>query len=299
MTSTPSPTISTLTSTPNSTITSSTKIDTFLTSSNYKTSTLLDSNTSPTSSSTQTPLTNTTIQSEMNKTLQSDEEIEPHLNEMNETLDKSDIDSWNLLKLSAKLKFLLKRREMKENNSLMTAMTVMDKMQKKSRTLSPKQMRDFNDNMVETCSDVLDHHQAWQKLKDPSSKVQLSSKILEYIQTTGFDLGCLKNLNKSNKIIKSNIAIEAFYFDSNTSMDININNSESRVVLPVGMPEPDPDSGCDRGTAVGSVVSKLTRYLTNKLPAHQQINSNIVAFSIQNTLNSTQIPNNIEPVKIM
>ena len=222
------------------------------------------------------------------------------LNDLNQKVDgmQDSTRSIKLVENSVILRNILSKHTMKTNNSLINTVMIMGKIDKFSRSVNKELMANFTDNMAESCNEVLDHNEAWQNVDQNHMKIEMSSSILDFIRTTGFNLGCNRNITKNTKIIKSNVAIETYSLDSENTMHIKLNGSKSGIILPVGMPDIDPDTGCDRGTAVGAVVSKITNYLGANLEKHQEINTNIIVFSIKNSRNSTELTD-IPPVKIV
>ena len=71
---------------------------------------------------------------------------------------------------------------------------------------------------------------------------------------------------------------------------------DSSITIPAGIPAQKPDENCNPGTAVGAVFDKLSRYLKVNLSDEYEVNSDIVAFSIRNSFNSTPLP---EPVQVV
>ena len=159
----------------------------------------------------------------------------------------------------------------------------------------------FSDNMMESVSKVLDAQDAWQEIKNTSHKIGMSASILRYIQKTGFSMGCREQTDNRTglKIVKPNIIVKTFTMDYKNGVDFEVSGKDSSISVPAGMPEPKLEDKCRKGTAVGSMFDKLSRYLSDHLDKNHEINSNIVAFSIQDNDSSTQLPDNSSPIRIV
>ena len=129
----------------------------------------------------------------------------------------------------------------------------------------------------------------------------MSSNILHYIQRTGFTLGCRPDIRNGTtiKINKPNIVIKTFTMDYESQTKFTVNGKDSSVTIPAGIPERKLFGNCNKGTAVGSMFDKLSRYLSDHLEDNFEINSNIVAFSIDNSTESTELPEDLPPVTIV
>ena len=227
-------------------------------------------------------------------------DIDEELDKINGTIGNPDAPIAEILDASDKLKDILDH-PMEKNETLMNTIYIIKTMHAHSDRMSETQMDKFSDNMIDCVSKIIGAEKAWNKMEHPQERVKLSSNILEYIQSTGYTLGCLKDNSDNNgiEIIKPNIVVKTFTLNQE-QIDFKVKNIESYITIPARIPIPPPvDDKCKRGTAVGSMFDKLSTYLTNHLDDKHIINSNIVAFSVQNNKNSTQLPKGIPPVKVV
>ncbi|CAG2113557.1 unnamed protein product, partial [Medioppia subpectinata] len=234
----------------------------------------------------------------------SPDEVKKGLDELDERLKHLDLNVDQLLDCSEKLTDILKGGSLVTDAVLNQTLNIIDTLQQRvpKKTKDPKHLRTFTEHVVQSCSDVLESERAWDKIDHDQVKANFSSNILHFMQRSSFALGCREPSNTTNSsheaIHKDNIVVQTFTMDYSKETTFLVKHMASSIKLPAGIPEPPRDQECIPGTAVGAVIDKLSRYLSVNFADKHELNSDIVAFSVANNQNSTQLPANVSPVVV-
>ncbi|XP_054153265.1 adhesion G protein-coupled receptor E3-like [Oppia nitens] len=254
------------------------------------------------STSSETP--KSTVSTPSTTTIGPDTDVQKALDHLEKQLQKPDITTTDIIKCSDNLNKLLKNNSLETKQTLNQTLNIVDKMQQmfylKSKNIS--EYKSFTENLVDSCSKVLDCDKAWSGVDQIEMKANLSANILKYMQESSFRLGCRGETTNNDypiqEISKDNIVIHTFHMNYNNKTTFRVEKMQSSITIPEGIPEPEQERDCIRNTAVGTMFHKLAQYLKEGSNDKRNVNTNIVAFSIRNTHNSTRLPHNVSPVKI-
>jgi hypothetical protein len=141
--------------------------------------------------------------------------------------------------------------------------------------------RTYASNIIGTFSNIIDQKYAWINAT-AEEKTGIASKILLYVQYSSFTLVCSQNLtNKVEEIMNENIRINTFVTNSDEEIEFPINSKNSSILIPSGIMLNDTYIKCNN-TAIGAVIDKVQDYLLGGINECEQINSNILSFSLTN-----------------
>jgi hypothetical protein len=220
--------------------------------------------------------------------------------------DKPVLDTDEVLENSDELTKLLKDEDLTFFGELDATIKIIEKLQYSIDMNQSKELSNaikFTNNIVESCSILLDKTTAWNNTRS-DNKTKLASEILKYVQYSAFTLGCLKNNNtrsESRRIVEENIVMDTFTLDHENPIHFEVKEKDSSISIPAKIysKENDPLQNCTEGTAIGAVFDKLSTYLSAHLNnSDHKINSNIVAFSYTNKTTTVPLPDGLK-VKIV
>ncbi|CAG2172740.1 unnamed protein product, partial [Oppiella nova] len=140
---------------------------------------------------------------------------------------------------------------------------------------------DVSENFVKTFSQVIDQSFAWSNGSD-TERLETASQLLLYIQYTAFSSNCyLSPLNDTKEFDSKNV-FEMHYF--NKTDKILFEHNSSSILIPDGIVFSDADysQSCQKNTDFGALIQGLEKHLSKELMDKQEINTEIIAFSINN-----------------
>lgn len=141
--------------------------------------------------------------------------------------------------------------------------------------------RTFASNIISTFSNIIDQKYAWINATI-EEKAGIASKILLYIQYSSFTLVCRQNQSsKVEEIMNENIRINTFVTNFDEEIEFPINSKNSSILIPSGITLNETCIKCNN-TAIGAVIDKVQDYLLGGINQFEEINSNILSFSLTN-----------------
>ncbi|CAG2163004.1 unnamed protein product [Oppiella nova] len=155
---------------------------------------------------------------------------------------------------------------------------------------------DVSDNFVHTYSQVIDQSFAWSNGSD-TERLETASQLLLYIQYTAFSSNCyLSPLNDTRKFVSDNV-FEMHYFNKTDKILFEYNSSS--ILIPDGIVFSDADysQSCQKNSDFGALIQGLEKHLSKELMDKQEINTEIIAFSINNA-NGTHELNDGKNVRV-
>jgi hypothetical protein len=141
--------------------------------------------------------------------------------------------------------------------------------------------RTYASNIIDTFSHIIDQKYAWINATT-EEKADIASKILLYVQYSSFTLVCRQNqTNKVVDIMNENIRINTFVTNFDEEIEFPINSKNSSILIPSGIMFNETYIKCNN-TAIGAVIDKVQDYLLGGINQFEEINSNILSFSLTN-----------------
>ena len=151
--------------------------------------------------------------------------------------------------------------------------------------------RNLSINFVNLLSNLINQNNAWNSSTN-NEKTEMASQILLYIEITSFTLSCNQNITNELEVISTNnIIVKTFH--TNFSHEIIFEANGSSIIIPKDIYFEDKTNTCN-DSAVGALIVSLEKYLLNGIKDEQQINTEIIAFSITNDNKTIELNNGMK-----
>ncbi|CAG2103283.1 unnamed protein product, partial [Medioppia subpectinata] len=182
---------------------------------------------------------------------------------------------------------------LKSMDSLGKVMSVVinmqDFMQQTVSGIVPTVAVNVSDNFVHTFSQVIDQSRAWSD-GVATDRLTTASQMLRYIQYTAFSSNCyLSPLNDTKEFLSKNLIQKHYYNKTNDKILFEYNSSS--ILIPDGVVFKDANysKSCQSNTDFGALIQGLEKHLSTDLVDTQTINTEIIAFSINNANGTHQL----------
>jgi hypothetical protein len=143
---------------------------------------------------------------------------------------------------------------------------------------------------IRALSNILDQKYAWIN-STVEQKINTSTEILTNIQLTGFMVAHQQDEEHSIEIIRSkNIYLNTFFTNSREELLFPTNNTYKNcsIIIPQGI-KVETKNQTESNTAIGAVIYKIREYLLGGLTKHKIVNSEVLAFSMIEGLETIQL----------
>jgi hypothetical protein len=147
--------------------------------------------------------------------------------------------------------------------------------------------KNFAQKSIDSFSNVINQKYAWIN-STVEQKVNMSSKILTFIQKSSFTL-VLRQNSSNDGITKENIYLETFVTNSSEELVFpSKNTNTSSISVPKGTEIKDKSDN-QNNIAVGAIINKIKDYLMGGITENKKINSEILSFSLRKETNSIEL----------
>ncbi len=156
--------------------------------------------------------------------------------------------------------------------------------------LSFEDSKHYTSNCIQILSNLIDQKYAWIN-STVKQKTGIASKILQYIQYSSFTLVSKQNNAKNlENVTHGNIYINTFVIDSSEEILFpkKFNEKKSSIIIPKGIESLNQNKSLQI-RAIGALIDKIDDYLLGGINENKEINSAILAFSLNNSTESVKL----------
>ena len=148
----------------------------------------------------------------------------------------------------------------------------------------------MTNNVIKVLSNLLNQNNAWLKTSD-ELRTEVASHVLNQIQLTSFFLTCnRKNSNKTiETLINDNIVVNLY---ENYGQQILFEANDSSILIPEEVLNQNLTNHCGN-SSFAALINRIDNYLWNRFDQEQDLNTQLVGFSMTNKSNIVQFDDDV------
>ena len=153
----------------------------------------------------------------------------------------------------------------------------------------------FTKGIINSCSNLLNQHQAWD-LSDSSDSIERensSIKIMIQLQYSAFTLGChVSDPQLINDHFKTASIDIASYLSTNEMFNqtIKYQANYSSILIPPNLNATKKYKCTNRTVAFGGLYNKIGDHVSRNLASNTKLNSKVLVFCLTNSTNKFELP---------
>jgi hypothetical protein len=175
-------------------------------------------------------------------------------------------------------------------NRLLEKVEILQEFIESKTELNFDNAKNYAQKSIGSFSNVINQKYAWIN-STVEQKINMSSKILTFIQKSSFTLVLRQNSSNKVESIKnvSNIYLKTFFTNFSEELVFpSKKTSTSSISVPKGIEIKDKSDN-QNNTAAGAIINKLKDYLMGGITENKKINSEILSFSLRKGTNSIEL----------